>query len=104
MWENKNLPTGLFEFECGINNKQQCVIIDYIVHLSKSTEYDISICTNSEVIINRIGRHIAEDNIDNEQISIFLHNKDKIHKCKFTENGIITNWISGFFEGDNLLK
>lgn len=61
-------------------------------------------CTHSEVVINRIGRHIAEDNFDNKQVSIFLQNKDRTVECRFTEDGTITNWISGFFEGENIIK
>lgn len=64
--------------------------------------------THSETIINRVGRHIIEENFKNENVEmiIFENEKDKLKiiKTNITSEGIIEKWPLGFFEPKELLK
>lgn len=93
----------LEEFEYGINNKEQCLIIDSIIYLMNNNHsLNVSIRSHSEVILNRIGRHIIENNFDCQKILIYMKDKTKSIECKINEDGMVKPWISGFFEGEDL--
>lgn len=105
IFKKHNKSITLLEFECGINNKQQCIVIDFIINLlNKNLDIQFNIITNSEVVLNRIGRHIVEDNFNNENIVILLQHKNTFNKCLINQEGIVTGWIDGFFEGENLIR
>ena len=65
--------------------------------------------THSEVIINRVGRHIAEENFESDKIEIIIFENDKVGglsllKTNISDEGIISNWPSGFFEPKEIQK
>lgn len=63
--------------------------------------------THSQSLINRIGRRIAEKNIDQKDVNVLIFEKDNenkntiVTKAEFKNNGQIKNWPIGFFDPDN---
>lgn len=62
--------------------------------------------THSQALINRLGRRIAEGQIDKDDVNVLIFEKDSenrntiVTKAEFKENGQIKNWPSGFFDPD----
>lgn len=63
--------------------------------------------THSETLLDRIGEIIAEEDLDNENVSVLLFNASKelpcseqnipyIEKASYTEDGYLVNWPFGF--------
>lgn len=86
------------------------IMLDFIVMLYKKYNTNFTILTRAECVINRLGRHIIEENLESKDISIEFHYDNKIQYSKFadyeTEDeknkydaGEIINYPFGFFGG-----
>lgn len=114
LWkENNNLVFLIEQPELHLHPAMQATLIDVFIKaikLGKKKKINIKFVleTHSETIVNRVGRHIIEENFENEsvQIIIFENEKDKLKiiKTAITPEGIIEKWPLGFFEPKELLK
>lgn len=111
--ENNNLVFLIEQPELHLHPAMQATLIDVFIKaikLGKKKKINIKFVleTHSETIINRIGRHIIEENLESEnvEIMIFENEKDKLEiiKTNITPDGIIEKWPLGFFEPKELLK
>ena len=74
--------------------------------IAKKNDIDLRLVieTHSPTIVNRIGRRIAEQEIQDSDVNVLLFEKDKemrntiIKSTYYTPNGQIKNWPLGFFE------
>ena len=95
--------------ELHLHPSLQAKLVDVIVKVLKSTnkkekEINFVIETHSETIINRLGNLIYKEKIKNEEVAIFIFDKDSgskdtsIKSSKFDKEGYLEDWPIGFFE------
>ena len=100
--------------ELHLHPSLQAKLVDVIVKVLKSTnkneeKINFVIETHSETIINRLGNLIYKEKIENEEVAIFIFDKDSrnndtsIECGKFDEEGYLENWPIGFFEPEEVL-
>lgn len=100
--------------ELHLHPSLQAKLVDVIVKVLKNTkkekkEINFVIETHSETIINRLGNLIYKEKIKNEEVAIFIFDKDSgkndtsIDFGKFDEEGYLENWPIGFFEPEEVL-
>lgn len=81
-------------FECDKNHEQQEILVDFIISIIKKYNVEINIYTESEVVVNRVGRHIIEENISCDKIDIMLPTCEKTY---FDSEGDIIDYPLGTF-------
>lgn len=111
---NSNLTFLIEQPELHLHPAMQASLIDIfikLIKLGKKKEYNIKfvIETHSETIINRIGRHIVEENFESKDEEIIIFENDEnskleLVKTNISEEGIIERWPFGFFEPEELKK
>lgn len=111
--ENNNLVFLIEQPELHLHPAMQATLIDVfikVIKLGKKKKINIKFVleTHSETIINRVGRHIIEENMESENVQIMIFEKEKekleIIQTNITPDGIIEKWPLGFFEPKELLK
>ena len=79
----------------------QSGLADVMVHAAKHRNVQIIVESHSEHLLRRLQRHIAEDKISNEDISLyfceFKNTKSEISKLNIDIFGTIKNWPKDFF-------
>lgn len=81
-------------FECDKNHEQQEILIDFIISIIKKYNVEINIYTESEIVVNRVGRHIIEKNISCDNVDIMLPTCEKTY---FDDEGDIIDYPLGTF-------
>ena len=86
------------------------IMLDFIVMLYKKYNTNFTILTRAECVINRLGRHIIEENLESKDIIIEFHYNNEIYYSYFADYnkknekykydaGEIINYPFGFFGG-----
>lgn len=89
----------------------QARLIDVMIKVMKNSNRQIQFVleTHSETIINRLGNMIYKNKISNEEVGIFIFDKElgdentKIQFGQYDEEGFLKNWPVGFFEPEEVL-
>ena len=114
IWKNQNEKRGIYKKqliiieqpELHLHPAFQKKIMSIIIKLITNREYDIRflIETHSETIINFIGRCVRDELIKNDDINLIIVEKEQkdssFKSIKYSKDGYIENWPSGFFSGD----
>lgn len=100
--------------ELHLHPAMQAMLMDAIIKSIKiakkeKVEVKFIIETHSETIINRIGRHILENSLNETEINLLIFEKDKNNQTKviesgFDSEGILEKWPLGFFEPGDILR
>nr|WP_256595004.1 DUF3696 domain-containing protein [Sebaldella termitidis] len=108
---DKNLKILLIEQpELHLHPAFQAKLTDVIINLVEKTkekiDFRIIMETHSETIINRICNQIGKGNLNKEDISLLIFEKEKIgtviKEAEFDDEGYLTNWPYGFFEPEGV--
>lgn len=60
-------------------------MLDFIVMLYKKYNTNFTILTRAECVINRLGRHIIEENLESKDIIIEFHYNNEIYYSYFAD-------------------
>lgn len=94
--------------ELHLHPKMQSDLVDLFLKLSlKNPNLKLLIETHSDVIIDRIGKHIYKRNYKLEDLNLFIFNNEnklKISKTTYTEGGGIKEWPVRFFSAKEIEK
>ena len=108
----KNIPITITieQPELHLHPSLQAKLVDIIAKVLESTNKKINfvIETHSETVINRLGNLIYKEKIQNEDVAIFIFDKDSGNKDtniklgKFDKEGYLEDWPVGFFEPEEV--
>jgi predicted ATPase len=78
------------------------------IKLARENEIDLRLIieTHSEIIVNRMGHRIANEDLSPEDVNVVLFEKEpsalstKVSFSGYDEDGFLTNWPIGFLEPD----
>ncbi|WP_321425059.1 DUF3696 domain-containing protein [uncultured Bacteroides sp.] len=111
--DNINRCVVIEQPELHLHPAMQAKVADaFIKTIKQGNENNINLIfiieTHSQALINRIGRRIAEHNIDKDSVNLLLFEKDKegknsnIKQTSYKDNGQIKDWPYGFFDPSDL--
>lgn len=99
--------------ELHLHPAMQATLIDLfikVIKLGKKRKINIKFVleTHSETIVNRVGRHIIEENYNSEDAKIFIFNPSqeksiKLQETSYDSEGDIYEWPLGFFGAEDIL-
>ena len=99
--------------ELHLHPAMQATLIDLFIKaikLGKKRKINIKFVleTHSETIVNRVGRHIIEENYNSEDAKIFIFNPSqeksiKLQETSYDSEGDIYEWPLGFFGAEDIL-
>lgn len=100
--------------ELHLHPAMQAMLMDAIIKsikIAKKERIEVKfiIETHSETIINRIGRHVLENSLNETDINLLIFEKNKNNQTEviesgFDSEGILEKWPLGFFEPGDILK
>ena len=97
--------------ELHLHPAYQAKMIDVFINIineakERGIDLKIIIETHSEVMINRLGGHVAYGHIKKEDINILVFNKDSsstsVESKLFDDDGLLRGWPSDFFAPEDL--
>ncbi|MCH5281847.1 MAG: AAA family ATPase [Lachnospiraceae bacterium] len=86
----------------------QAKLIDIIIKVAKQGKVNFIIETHSETMINRVGKLISNNEVNNDDIGIIIFEKEfqddntSVKQGGFDEDGYLENWPIGFFEPEEV--
>lgn len=106
--ENTNQIFVIEQPELHLHPGMQAMLVDVImksIKIAKDRKIKVKfiIETHSETIINRIGRHVMEELVDENNINLLIFNKTnknklEIKETRYDSDGAIEEWPFGFFQ------
>lgn len=108
--ENKNFYVIIEQPELHLHPAMQAELTDLFINCinvakQNNIELKIIIETHSEIIVNRVGKKIFQDEISEQDVNLLMfgdneknnHIDTKIESVKYNADGILEGWPIGFF-------
>jgi hypothetical protein len=85
--------------ETGKSASEECEIIDSKIYDNYGSSATCVFYTLRETLINRIGVHIFKDNINPDNVQIYVYKDGEFTRARFDNEGCLKEgWKFGFYE------